>query len=121
MQSIFDVPDIDVSDPESYESRHKLRGFPLGQGKPTVLNIMREFYGLHSDNDGRRPFNQSRLRYRGNGCWFKRRDNDGNLVFEVEVGCSHEWDCCGCLCGLSHTFRIVADVLIVITSSTYNY
>lgn len=86
-----------------------------------VVDIIRNYLHIIPETSGRNPENEDRQRYVGNGCWYKSRDKSGSLHIRISVGCYHEHDCCGCLCGLSYTVQLTDSHIIVITDKSFNY
>lgn len=97
---------------EVYE-RHRL--------EISLRKLLEVNYGVYDHLSGEREDNQEALRYRGSGCWFKRRGKHGELIIDFSVGCWCEHDCCGHLCSLSITVQQTDRHFIVITNKSFNY
>ena len=63
----------------------------------------------------RKPF------YVNSGMWSSHREKPMVHSYSVDVGCSHEWDCCGCLCGLYYKIHDLSDRWIVSSTMIFNY
>ena len=86
-----------------------------------LRKFMEEAYFIRSEDSMKNQDADERMRYRASGCWSKRRNPDGSLTISVDVGCYCSHDCCGHMCGLTHTFQLVDSRLVVITNKSYNY
>lgn len=87
----------------------------------SVLKIVREYLDCTHDNSYTNPDNSREAGYRNSGLWSKHRNEAKSLCINIDVGCSHERDCCGCLCHLSYEISLTANYIVVITSHGYNY
>ena len=75
--------------------------------------------GLNRDNRYSEGFRESK--YTASGLWSSYRSDAKTHMYSVDVGCHHEWDCCGCLCRLSFEIAIMSGYFVVKTDRTYNY
>lgn len=55
------------------------------------------------------------------GLWWRCPSQRGELRISVDVGCWHDHDCCGCICGLTYTIKLMGDYVVVLVSKSFNY
>ena len=59
--------------------------------------------------------------YTASGHWSSSKNEDGNPVITVDVGCYCDRDCCGHLCSLVYTLIKNGKDYIVITYKGFNF
>jgi hypothetical protein len=88
----------------------------------SALQVVREILGLRWSNHTSNPANKRLSGYRDSGLWWWYREDSGALTFIVQVGCSCSRDCCGHMCRLRYSLRMIDDrLLILITDQGFNY
>lgn len=75
--------------------------------------------GLDRQNRYVKGFRESE--YIASGLWTSYRSDAGTHMYSVDVGCCHDWDCCGCLCQLSFEIALMQGYFIVKTNKVYNH
>ena len=74
--------------------------------------------GLDADNYNKIA---KKSRYKDSGHWGSYRNDNGNKMLYVDVGCSCEHDCCGHVCQLSYEITRMGSSWIILTSIRYNF
>lgn len=94
------------------------------RSKFTVYKVITEVLQLHQlyRLSYLKAQGMERSPYRGSGEWgaYISKEGPRALHINVDVGCSHEHDCCGCLCSLSYTIEVCSKVIVVTTYRGYN-
>ena len=99
---------------------HNLYAFQVNSIKE-VLIVLRHVFPLNWETCRSNPENERAMKCRGSGTWSWYRNRSAYLVFDVDVGCWCEHDCCGHACGLTYEVSIVGSLLIVSEITLFNY
>ena len=87
----------------------------------SLRQMLSQNYGLYPHTNGKLKCNEDERKYRDSGLWYQSKGKHGEVEFNVTVGCSHEHDCCGCMCGLGITLQKTESHFTVIKKMSFNY